>query len=224
LIPQSTAPIGTAAYARARASSWPMEEANRGRQPGDLPFELVEREGMAQWGGAANVTSDLADDKVLGFLGTIDGAEAHVALRVHASRPKIVMINTSDPDPSLTETMIPWLIRVFPDQRLEEAKLAELIVHRFGCRRIAILREGDRYGASRGAFLHGLRPTPGLPCGAGTALQTRRIRHPPPDRCRSKTPNRTPIFLHRRAGRYRPGSRSSFARRVSRLGSSQPNF
>jgi ABC-type branched-subunit amino acid transport system substrate-binding protein len=122
-----------------------MEEANRGRQPGDLPFELVEREGMAQWGGAANVTSDLADDKVLGFLGTIDGAEAHVALRV-TLKTEIVMINTSDPDPSLTETMIPWLIRVFPDQRLEEAKLAELIVHRFGCRRIAILREGDRYG------------------------------------------------------------------------------
>jgi ABC-type branched-subunit amino acid transport system substrate-binding protein len=122
-----------------------MEEANRARPPGQLPFELVEREGMAQWGGAANITADLADDKVLGFLGTIDGAEAHVALRV-TLKTEIVMINTSDPDPSLTETNIPWLIRVFPDQRLEEAKLAELIVHKFGCQRIAILREGDRYG------------------------------------------------------------------------------
>jgi len=122
-----------------------IEEANRGRPPGELPFELVERDGMAQWGGAANVTSDLADDKVLGFLGTIDGAEAHVALRV-TLKTEIVMVNTSDPDPSLTETMIPWLIRVFPDQRVEEARLAELIVRRFGCRRIAILREGDRYG------------------------------------------------------------------------------
>ena len=122
-----------------------MEEANRARPPGQLPFELVEREGMAQWGGAANITVDLADDKVLGFLGTVDGAEAHVALRV-TLKTEIVMINTSDPDPSLTETNIPWLIRVFPDQRLEEAKLAELIVHKFGCQRIAILREGDRYG------------------------------------------------------------------------------
>ncbi len=122
-----------------------IEEANRARPPGQLPFELVEREGVAQWGGAANVASDLADDKVLGFLGTIDGAEAHVALRV-TLKTEVVMINTSDPDPSLTETMIPWLIRVFPDQRVEEARLAELIVRRFGCRRIAILREGDRYG------------------------------------------------------------------------------
>ncbi len=122
-----------------------VEEANRVRQPGELPFEVVEREGMAQWGGAANVTSDLADDQVLGFLGTIDGAEAHVALRV-TLKTEVVMINTSDPDPTLTETNIPWLIRVFPDDRLEEARLAELVVHQLGCQRIAILRAGDRYG------------------------------------------------------------------------------
>jgi ABC-type branched-subunit amino acid transport system substrate-binding protein len=122
-----------------------IEEANRERQPGELPFELVEREGIAQWGGAANLAADLADAKVLGFLGTIDGAEAHVALRV-TLKTEVVMINTSDPDPTLTETNIPWLIRVLPDHRLEEAKLAELIVHRFGCKRIAILRAGDRFG------------------------------------------------------------------------------
>ena len=122
-----------------------IEEANRERQAGELPFELVEREGIAQWGGAGNLAADLADQGVLGYLGTIDGAEAHVALRV-TLKTEVVMVNTSDPDPTLTETMIPWLIRVLPDHRLEEAKLAELIVHRFGCRRIAILRAGDRFG------------------------------------------------------------------------------
>jgi branched-chain amino acid transport system substrate-binding protein len=122
-----------------------IEEANRERQPGQLPFELVEREGIAQWGGAGNLAAELADQGVLGFLGTIDGGEAHVALRV-TLKTEVVMVNTSDPDPTLTETMIPWLIRVLPDHRLEEAKLAELIVHRFGCRRIAILRAGDRFG------------------------------------------------------------------------------
>ncbi len=122
-----------------------IEEANRERQAGELPFELVEREGIAQWGGAGNLAADLADQGVLGYLGTIDGAEAHVALRV-TLKTEVVMVNTSDPDPTLTETSIPWLIRVLPDHRLEEAKLAELIVHRFGCRRIAILRAGDRFG------------------------------------------------------------------------------
>lgn len=122
-----------------------FEEANKERAPGLLPFELVEKEGVAQWGGAANLAADFADEKVLGFLGTIDGAEAHVALRV-TLKTEIVMINTSDPDPTLTETSIPWLIRVLPDHRVEEARLAELIVRRFGCKRIAILRESDRYG------------------------------------------------------------------------------
>ncbi len=122
-----------------------VEEANQKRGPSDLPFELVEREGIAQWGGAANLASDFADLRVLGFLGTIDGAEAHVALRV-TLKTEIVMVNTSDPDPTLTETNIPWLIRVLPDHRIEEATLAELMVRRLGCRRIAILREGDRYG------------------------------------------------------------------------------
>jgi ABC-type branched-subunit amino acid transport system substrate-binding protein len=121
-----------------------IEEANRGRQPGELPFELVEHEGVAQWGGAANLASLLADEKVLGYLGMIDGTDAHVALRV-TLKTEIVMINTSDPDPTLTETQIPWLLRVLPDQRQEESKLVDLIVHRFGCRRIAILRAGDRF-------------------------------------------------------------------------------
>ena len=122
-----------------------VEEANRARKPGRLPFELIEREGIAQWGGSGNLAVNLADQGVLGFLGTIDGTEAHVALRV-TLKTEVVMINTSDPDPTLTETNIPWLIRVIPDHRLEEARLAELIVNQYGCRRIAILRAGDRFG------------------------------------------------------------------------------
>lgn len=122
-----------------------IEEANRNRQPDQLPFGLVEREGIAQWGGAGNLAAEFADEKVLGFLGTIDGAEAHVALRV-TLKTEIVMVNTSDPDPTLTETNIPWIIRVFPDHRLEEARLAMLMVHQYGCRRIAILRSSDRFG------------------------------------------------------------------------------
>ena len=121
-----------------------IEEANRERQRGELPFELVEHEGIAQWGGAANLAAQLADEKVLGYLGMVDGTDAHVALRV-TLKTEIVMVNTSDPDPTLTETQIPWLLRVLPDQRQEEAKLADLIVHKCGCTRIAILRAGDRF-------------------------------------------------------------------------------
>ncbi len=134
-----------------------FEEVNRARQPGQLPFELIEREGIAQWGGAGNLAVNFADQGVLGFLGTIDGTDAHVALRV-TLKTEVVMVNTSSGEPSMTETNIPWLIRVIPDHRQEAARLAEAIVHRFGCKRIAILRGGDRYGRiSVGAFRNYVR-------------------------------------------------------------------
>jgi branched-chain amino acid transport system substrate-binding protein len=121
-----------------------IEDANASRGEDELPFELIEHEGIAQWGGAANLASQLADEKVLGYLGMIDGTDAHVALRV-TLKTEIVMVNTSDPDPTLTETQVPWLLRVLPDQRQELGKLAELIVHKYGCTRIAILRAGNRF-------------------------------------------------------------------------------
>jgi len=121
-----------------------IEEANIERRPGELPFDLIEHEGIAQWGGAANLAALLADEKVLGYLGTIDGTDAHVALRV-TLKTEIVMVNTSDPDQTLTETQIPWLIRVLPDHRQEEGRLAELMVRKCGCTRIAVLRTGDRF-------------------------------------------------------------------------------
>ncbi len=122
-----------------------VEEANGARGRDQLPFELVERQSPAQWGGGANVAVDFAHRQVLGFLSDIDGSDAHTALRV-AFKTETVMINISDPDPTLTETRLPWVLRVIPDQRQEEARLAELIVKRFRCRRIAIMRVSDRFG------------------------------------------------------------------------------
>ena len=129
-----------------------FEEANRARKPGQLPFELIEREGIAQWGGSGNLAVNFADQGVLGFLGTIDGTDAHVALRV-TLKTEVVMVNTSSGEPGLTETNIPWLSRVIPDHRQDAARLAEVIVHRFGCKRIVILRGSDRFARmSVGAF------------------------------------------------------------------------
>jgi branched-chain amino acid transport system substrate-binding protein len=128
-----------------------IEEANQERRQGELPFDLIEHEGIAQWGGAANLAAQLADEKVLGYLGTIDGTDAHVALRV-TLKTEIVMVNTSDPDQTLTETQIPWLIRVLPDHRQEEGRIIELVVKKYGYKRIAVLRTGDRF-ARVGAHL-----------------------------------------------------------------------
>ncbi len=122
-----------------------FEEEEAGRRPEQLPFELVAKEDSPQWGSAANIAVEFKDEEVLGFLGTIDGDATHVALRV-ALKIETYMINTSDPDPTLTETQIPWLTRVFPDDRQQCFRLALLAVREHGCKRIAVLRENSRPG------------------------------------------------------------------------------
>jgi len=83
-----------------------FEEANSARKAGELPFEIVEKADSPQWGSAANIAVEFADNEVLAFIGTIDGDATHVALRV-ALKIETFMVNCSDPDPSLTETQIP---------------------------------------------------------------------------------------------------------------------
>ena len=122
-----------------------FEEANATRKPGQLPFEIVEKADSPQWGSAANIAVDFADSEVLGFIGTIDGDATHVALRV-ALKIETFMVNCSDPDPSLTETQIPWLLRVFPDNRQQGYRLAELIVKEKGLKKIVVLRGNNRPG------------------------------------------------------------------------------
>ncbi|MCX7871657.1 MAG: ABC transporter substrate-binding protein [Verrucomicrobiae bacterium] len=122
-----------------------FEEANASRKPGELPFEIIEREDSPQWGSAANIAVEFKDNDVLGYIGTIDGDATHVALRV-TLKTETFIINTSDPDPTLTETQIPWLIRIFPDDRQQCFRLANIIVRERGCKRIAVYRESSRPG------------------------------------------------------------------------------
>jgi branched-chain amino acid transport system substrate-binding protein len=122
-----------------------FEEANAARQPGELPFEVIEKADSPQWGSAANIAVEFADNDVLAFIGTIDGDATHVALRV-ALKIETFMVNCSDPDPSLTETQIPWLLRIFPDNRQQGYRLALLLVKERGLTNIVVLRGNSRPG------------------------------------------------------------------------------
>jgi len=122
-----------------------FDEANASRTPGALPFEVIEKADSPQWGSAANIAVEFADKEVLGFIGTIDGDATHVALRV-ALKIETFMVNCSDPDPTLTETQIPWLLRIFPDNRQQGYRLASLIVKEKHLKRIVVLRSNSRPG------------------------------------------------------------------------------
>jgi ABC-type branched-subunit amino acid transport system substrate-binding protein len=122
-----------------------MEEANaRGGYKG-LPFTMMLHNDVGLWGAAANEVVKMDDEGVWAILGTIDDINTHVALRV-ALKVEICMMNTGDPDPTLTETNIPWLLRVISDDRQSSYALATYMYQVKGLKRAAVLRTNSRYG------------------------------------------------------------------------------
>ena len=56
------------------------------------------------------------------------------------------MINTGDPDPTFTETRIPWMIRCIADDRQSSYALVNYIYRQKEHSRIAVIRADNRYG------------------------------------------------------------------------------
>jgi branched-chain amino acid transport system substrate-binding protein len=121
------------------------EEANaRGGYKG-LPFTLLPHNDVGLWGAAANEVVKMSDEGAWAILGTIDDINSHVAIRV-ALKLEIPVVNCGDPDPTFTETNIPWVIRVIADDRQSCYALVDYIHHQKGYDRVAVLRANNRYG------------------------------------------------------------------------------
>jgi ABC-type branched-subunit amino acid transport system substrate-binding protein len=111
-----------------------------------LPFELVISNDNGLWGSSGNeIVKQAYRDFVFGILGTIDGANSHIAIRV-ALKAEVVMINSGDTDPTFIETNIPWVIRVIGDDRQQAYLLTDYWYRKLGLKRVAIIRASNRYG------------------------------------------------------------------------------
>lgn len=123
-----------------------VEQANAAGGADGVPFELVERVDAGLWGASSNemVAFKYVDD-VLAVIGSIDGANTHIALRV-ALKMQMPMVNTATTDPTLTETNIPWLLRCMADDRQQGYALADHIVNRCRLTKLVAFRVNDRYG------------------------------------------------------------------------------
>lgn len=124
-----------------------IEQANaRGGYGGKIPYQLVVRNDNGLWGASGNEVIHLAyKDNVWAILGTIDGANSHIAIRV-ALKAEIPMMNTGDTDPTFTETAIPWVFRVITDDRQMCYLLADFVFKKLKLTRVAALRANNRYG------------------------------------------------------------------------------
>jgi branched-chain amino acid transport system substrate-binding protein len=128
-----------------------IEEANRKGGYHGIPYRLMEHNDVGLWGAAANEVVKMDDEKVWAWLGTIDDINSHVAIRA-TLKLEIPNVNTGDPDPTFTETNIPWVVRVIPDDRQSSYAMVDYVFKKEGHSRVAVIRANNRYG--RVGILH----------------------------------------------------------------------
>jgi branched-chain amino acid transport system substrate-binding protein len=129
-----------------RGAELAIAKANAEGGYGGRPFELVVRNDTGLWGASANeVVRFSYDDSVWAVVGTVDGANTHIAIRV-ALKTEMPIMNVADTDPTLVETKIPWVFRNIADDRQMAYTIAYHVYGERAYRRVAILRANNRYG------------------------------------------------------------------------------
>ncbi len=124
-----------------------IEQANAGGgYRGQTPYSLIVRNDNGNWRSSGREVIMLAyQDSVWAILGTVDGANSHIAIRA-ALKAEIPIMNTADTDPTFVETNIPWVFRNITDDRQMCYMLADFAFKELGLERIAALRAVNRYG------------------------------------------------------------------------------
>lgn len=122
-----------------------LEEANSRGGYNGTPYRLMIHNDVGLWGAAANEIIKMDEEKVWVWLGSIDDIVSHVALRA-TLKTEMLMVNTGNPDPTFTETNIPWGIRVISDDRQSGYALANYVFEKKGHERVAVIRANSRYG------------------------------------------------------------------------------
>jgi branched-chain amino acid transport system substrate-binding protein len=128
-----------------------MDEYNSKGGYKGIPFKMMIHNDVGLWGAAANEVVKMDDEKVWAWLGSIDDIVSHVAIRA-TLKLEIPMVCTGDPDPTFTETNIPWVVRVISDDRQASYALSNYIFHKDNHKRVAVIRANNRYG--RVGILH----------------------------------------------------------------------
>lgn len=128
-----------------RGAQMAVEDANAEGGYEGLPYQLVVRNDAGPWGTSSNKFVELVDRGVWGVLGSIDGAGTHIAIRI-AFKAHVPFVISGPTDPTLTETRLPWSIRVNADDRQLGYALALQIFQENDFQHVAVLRENDRYG------------------------------------------------------------------------------
>ena len=123
-----------------------IDEANAAGGYGGKPFKLMVHNDGALWGASSNeVVKMTYDENVWAMLGSVGADSTHIALRV-SLRSELPIVNTVATDPTIPETIIPWVLTAIQDDRVQGYTLARRIYTELGLSRVALLRVNERYG------------------------------------------------------------------------------
>jgi len=123
-----------------------IEEANAAGGRDGVPYELIVKNDADPWGNSSNQIVEFAyEDRVWVIIGSIDSDSTHVGIRA-ALKAELPMITVGSNDPTITETGIPWVMRVTQDDRQVGYRLARLFFEEKGLSNVYLLRSSDRYG------------------------------------------------------------------------------
>jgi branched-chain amino acid transport system substrate-binding protein len=123
-----------------------IEDANGEGGYKGIPFELVRRTDLVQWGQTSNELVKFAyEDHVWSVLSSVDSNHNHVLSRA-TLKAEVPIVNAGSTDPTLTEHAIPWLVRCINDDRLNAYELLNYLYRVKKYQRVVVLRVNDRDG------------------------------------------------------------------------------
>jgi branched-chain amino acid transport system substrate-binding protein len=110
------------------------------------PFALTIHDDLALWGASSMAIVDMRfKDQAWAMLGSVDSASTHIAVRA-TLKLELPIMDTATNDPTVTQTLVPWLLHNFPDDRQQGYALADYVFLQRHLKRIGILQVNNRYG------------------------------------------------------------------------------
>jgi ABC-type branched-subunit amino acid transport system substrate-binding protein len=123
-----------------------VDEANASGGFRGKPFALKIYDDLALWGASSMAIVDMRfKDQAWAMLGSVDSASTHVELRA-TLKLELPIMDTATNDPTVTQTLVPWLMHNFPDDRQQGYALADYIFLQRHLKRIGVLQVNNRYG------------------------------------------------------------------------------
>ncbi len=135
-----------------------IDEVNAAGGYHGKPFALIVHDDLALWSLLHGHRLDMRfKDQAWAMLGSVDSSSTHIEVRA-TLKLELPIMDTATNDPTVTQTLVPWLLHNFPDDRQQGYALADYILQQRHLKRIGILQVNNRYGrAGKEVFVQTIR-------------------------------------------------------------------